>query len=247
MTGRVAVVTGGGSGIGHGIAERLAADGATVAVWDVDETAAADAARRIEAAGGTALGLGADVSDRAAVDAAADEVRARLGAPTVLVNCAGRSAWGDFLEITAEDWDAALAVNLTGTFHCCQAFLPDMVEEGWGRIINISSSSIHSGVPRLVPYVAAKTGIVGLTKALALEFAPHGVTVNTVPPGFIDTPATRRTQQRGFIDFERSLRSTPVGRIGQPEDVAAACAFLISEEASYITGQMLPVNGGRCT
>ncbi len=122
-----------------------------------------------------------------------------------------------------------------------------MLEEGWGRIVNISSSSIHTGVPKLAPYVAAKWGIVGLTKSLALEFAASGITVNTVPPGFIDTPATRRTEARGFINFGESLKRTPVGRVGEPEDIATACAFLVSEETSYITGQIIPVNGGRNT
>jgi 2-hydroxycyclohexanecarboxyl-CoA dehydrogenase len=237
VTARTAVVTGGGSGIGAGIARRFAADGHRVAVWDL---AGADDV-------GAALGLTVDVTDRDAVEAAADEVRSRLGRPTILVNCAGRSAWGEFLGITPEDWASAVAVNLTGAFHCCQVFLPDMLAEGWGRIVNISSSSIHAGVPRLAPYVAAKTAIVGLTKSLSLEFAQHGITVNTVPPGFIDTPATRRTEARGFIDFERSLQSTPVGRVGLPEDIANACSFLVSEEAGYITGQIVPVNGGRAS
>jgi NAD(P)-dependent dehydrogenase (short-subunit alcohol dehydrogenase family) len=242
---RAAVVTGGASGIGAGISRRLAAEGHPVAIFDL--TAAEEAADDVRSHGGTAIGLTVDVTDRAAVEAAAAEVRAGLGRPAILVNCAGRSAWGDFLDISEDDWRTSIAINLTGAFHCCQVFIPDMLEEGWGRIINISSSSIHSGVPRLAPYVAAKTGLVGLTKSLSLEFAPHGITVNTVPPGFIDTPATRRTQERGFINFEASLKTTPVGRIGQPEDIGHACAFLVSEAASYITGQIIPVNGGRAS
>jgi 2-hydroxycyclohexanecarboxyl-CoA dehydrogenase len=245
VTGRTAVVTGGGSGIGGGIARRLGTDGYQAAVWDlnaVDEVAA-----EIEATGGTALGLTVDVTDRSAIEAAADEVRSRLGSPTILINCAGRSAWGDFVGITLEDWEAAIAVNLTSAFHCCQVLIPDMLAEGWGRIVNVSSSSIHTGVPRLAPYVSAKTAMVGLTKSLSLEFAPHGITVNTVPPGFIDTPATRRTESRGFISFDESLKHTPVGRVGLPEDIANACSFLVSEQASYITGQIIPVNGGRAS
>jgi 2-hydroxycyclohexanecarboxyl-CoA dehydrogenase len=234
---RTAVVTGGGSGIGAAIAQRFTEDGHTVAVFDL---AWAEDAR-------AALGLAVDVTDRAAVEAAADEVRSQLGRPTILVNCAGRSAWCDFLEITPELWKSAIAVNLTGAFNCCQVFVPDMLEESWGRIVNISSSSIHTGVPSLAPYVAAKTAVVGLTKTLSLELAPHGITVNTVPPGFIDTPATRRTEARGFIDFGRSLQGTPVGRVGLPEDIANACSFLVSEQASYITGQIIPVNGGRAS
>jgi NAD(P)-dependent dehydrogenase (short-subunit alcohol dehydrogenase family) len=245
VTQRTAIVTGGASGIGAAISRRLARDDAAVAVLDI--MAAEEIAASIQAAGATAIGLTVDVTDRAAVEAAAQQVRSQLGHPTILINCAGRSAWGEFLQISAEDWSSAIAINLTGAFHCCQVFIPDMLQEGWGRIINISSSSIHTGVPRLAPYVAAKWGIVGLTKSLALEFAGNGITVNTIPPGFIDTPATRRTESRGFINFEESLKRTPVGRVGQPEDIATACAFLVGEETSYITGQIIPVNGGRAT
>jgi NAD(P)-dependent dehydrogenase (short-subunit alcohol dehydrogenase family) len=122
-----------------------------------------------------------------------------------------------------------------------------MLEEGWGRIVNISSSSIHSGARRMVHYVAAKSGVVGLTKALALELAPRGITVNTIPPGFVDTPMLRRSEAEGFVNIEQQAAATPVGRPGRPEDIAAACAFLVSDEASYITGQILGVNGGRNT
>jgi len=163
------------------------------------------------------------------------------------VNSAGLSGFDPFLEIGADLWDRLLAVNLTGTFNCCQAVVPDMLEEGWGRIVNISSSSVHSGVPRMTHYVAAKSGVVGLTKSLALEFASKGITVNTIPPGFIDAPMLRRAEQEGGVDVERSIAATPVGRIGRPEDIAAACAFLVGDEASYITGQIIGVNGGRNT
>jgi 2-hydroxycyclohexanecarboxyl-CoA dehydrogenase len=244
---RTAVVTGGGSGIGAAIARRLAADGAMVAIFDLHGDAAGRAAASIEEAGGKAIGMRVDVTDRAAIDAGADEVRARLGRPTILVNSAGVTADGPFLDITAQTWNRVLAVNLTGTFDCCQAVLPDMVDEGWGRIVNISSSSVHSGVARMASYVAAKSGVVGLTKVLALEFARHGITVNTIPPGFIDTPMLRSTVQTGLFDLEQQTARTPVGRIGQPEDVAAACAFLVSEGAGYITGQLIGVNGGRNT
>jgi 2-hydroxycyclohexanecarboxyl-CoA dehydrogenase len=244
---RTAIVTGGGSGIGAAISRRLAADGAVVAIFDLNGDAAGGTAGSIEEAGGKAIGLRVDVADRAAINAGADEVRARLGRPAILVNSAGVTADGPFLDITAQTWNRVLAVNLTGTFDCCQAVLPDMVEEGWGRIVNISSSSVHSGAARMAPYVAAKSGVVGLTKVLALEFARHGITVNTIPPGFIDTPMLRTTLRTGLFDLEQQTARTPVGRIGQPEDVAAACAFLVSEEAGYITGQIIGVNGGRNT
>ncbi|MDV6269212.1 SDR family NAD(P)-dependent oxidoreductase [Rhodococcus globerulus] len=247
MSSRTAVVTGGASGIGEAISRRLAADGAMVAILDIDGSAAEALASSIELSGGKAIGLTADVTDRAAIDAGLNEARTRLGRPTILVNSAGLSIDGPFLEITAETWNRSLAINLTGTFDSCQAVLPDMIEEGWGRIVNISSSSIHSGAPGLAGYVAAKSGVVGLTKVLALEFAKFGITVNTVPPGFIDTPMLRNTVEKGFIDLDQQTARTPVGRIGQPEDVAAVCAFLTSEEAGYVTGQSIGVNGGRNT
>jgi NAD(P)-dependent dehydrogenase (short-subunit alcohol dehydrogenase family) len=218
-----------------------------VAIFDLNGEGAEAAATKIEASGATAIGLAADVSDRQAIDAAVAEVRARLGRPTILVNNAGLSGFDPFLEISAEKWSRILSVNLTGTFHCCQAVLPDMLEEGWGRIVNISSSSVHSGSPRMTHYVAAKSGVVGLTKALALEFAPRGITVNTIPPGFVDTPMLRAADAEGFLSIEQNVSRTPVGRAGRPEDIAAACAFLVSEEASYITGQVIGVNGGRNT
>ena len=240
---RTAVVTGGASGIGLAIARRLAADGARVAILDLNGGAAEEAAGSIEGA----VGLQADVADRATVDGAVGKVRARLGRPTILVNNAGMASFDPFLEISGELWSKLLAVNLTGTFNCCQAVVPDMLEEGWGRIVNISSSSIHSGARRMVHYVAAKSGVVGLTKALALELAPRGITVNTIPPGFVDTPMLRRSEADGFVNIEQQAAATPVGRPGRPEDIAAACAFLVSDEAGYITGQILGVNGGRNT
>jgi len=247
LSGRTAIVTGGGSGIGEAIARRLAAGGDTVAIFDLDAASAEAVAADIEDDGGKALGLRVDVTDRGAIEAGVDEVRARLGRPTILVNNAGLTLDSPFLDITAELWARSIAINLTGTFDCCQVVLPDMIEEGWGRIVNISSSSVHSGSPGLAGYVSAKSGVVGLTKVLALEFGRHGITVNTIPPGFIDTPMLRRTVEKGFVDLDVQTARTPVGRIGRPADVAAACAFLVGEEAGYITGQVFGVNGGRNT
>jgi len=246
---RVAIVTGGGSGIGRAISLRLASDGAAVAVFDRDEERARAVAEEIEVSGGTAVGLTVDVTERGAIDAGVTEVRDGLGRPTVLVNSAGLDGFDPFLSISAAKWDRILAVNLTGTFNCCQAVLPDMIEEGWGRIVNISSSSAHSGQPMMVHYVAAKAGVIGLTKALALEFGPKGITVNTIPPGFIDTPMLRASESRGLLGkgVDYHAARTPVRRVGQPEDIAAACAFLVSDEASYVTGQVFGVNGGRNT
>lgn len=230
-----AVVTGGASGIGAAVVERLRADGLQVATIDLNP-------------GEAKFSYAADVTDRSAVDAALGEIRAELGPVTVLVNAAGLDRFKKFLDLSFEEWQKVVDVNLNGVFHCTQAVLPDMIEAGWGRIVNISSSSTHSGQPFMSPYVAAKSAVNGLTKSLALEYGPAGITVNAVPPGFIDTPMLRKAEQRGFLgDTERQIQQTPVRRMGRPEDIAAACAFFISEEAGYITGQILGVNGGRNT
>ena len=246
---RTAIVTGGGSGIGLAISERLAGDGAAVAVFDRDGASAETAAAKITAAGGSAIGAAVDVTDRSQIDAGVEDVRARLGPPTILVNSAGLDGFDPFLDISADTWDRILAVNLTGTFQCCQAVVPDMLEQQWGRIVNISSSSAHSGQPLMTHYVAAKAGVIGFTKALALELAPKGITVNTIPPGFIDTPMLRKAERRGLLGkgVEHAAAQTPVRRAGRPDDIAAACAFLVRDEASYITGQVIGVNGGRNT
>ncbi len=230
-----AVVTGGGSGIGAAIAARLRADGLNVAVLDLQQSD--DEFAHV-----------ADVTDRAAVDSALNAVRAQLGRISVLVNAAGLDCFKRFTDVSFDKWQQIIDVNLNGVFHCVQAVLPDMLEAGWGRIVNISSSSTHSGQPFMSPYVAAKSAVNGLTKSLALELGPSGITVNAVPPGFIDTPMLRKAEGKGFLgDTEKQIEQTPVRRMGKPEDIAAACAFFVSDEASYITGQILGVNGGRNT
>ena len=246
---RVAIVTGGGSGIGQAISERLAGDGNAVAIFDRDGGSAEAAAAKIVASGGTAVGLTVDVTDRPRIDAAVTEVRESLGRPTILVNSAGLDGFSSFLKITAEVWNRIIAVNLTGTFDCCQAVVPDMLEEKWGRIVNISSSSAQGGQPMMTHYVATKAGVIGFTKALALELGPKGITVNTIPPGFIDTPMLRGSEARGLLGdgVDAHAARTPVRRVGRPEDIAAATSFLVREEASYITGQVIGVNGGRNT
>jgi 2-hydroxycyclohexanecarboxyl-CoA dehydrogenase len=246
---RVAVVTGGASGIGLAISERFAADGIAVAVFDRDAGGADAAAEKIVANGGQAIGSAVDVTDRSQIEQGLADVKARLGRPTILVNNAGLDGFDRFLTITPEKWQRLLDVNLTGTFNCCQLALPEMIEEGWGRIVNISSSSTHGGQPFMAHYVSAKSGVVGLTKSLALEFGPHGITVNTIPPGFIDTPMLRRSESKGLLgeNVDYHAARTPVRRVGQPEDIAAMCSFLVRDEASYITGQVLGVNGGRNT
>jgi 2-hydroxycyclohexanecarboxyl-CoA dehydrogenase len=244
--GRVAVVTGGGSGMGLAVARRLAADGHRVTVLDLDGDAAERAAEGIRAAGADAMATEVDVADRGAVDDALTYVRTELGPVEIMVTSAGLDAFTPFTEITAEQWERVIAVNLTGTFHCLQAAVPDMIAGGWGRIVTISSSSAQSGAARMAHYVASKGGVIGLTKALASELGRHGITVNTIPPGSIETPMTQRAQSSGNLpDTEVIARMIPVRRTGTPDDIAAACAFLCSEDAGYITGQQINVNGGR--
>jgi NAD(P)-dependent dehydrogenase (short-subunit alcohol dehydrogenase family) len=229
------LVTGGASGIGKAIAERLAADGHQIAVFDLNP-------------GDAPHSYAVDVTDRAGIDAALERIHQELGPVGILVNAAGLDGFKPFLKISFDDWEKVVNVNLHGVFHMVQAVLPEMTEAGWGRIVNISSSSTHSGTPYMSHYVSAKSGVNGLTKSLALEYGPTGVTVNAVPPGFIDTPMLRKAADKGFLgDIDATIAATPVRRIGKPEDIAAAVAFLASEEASYITGQILGVNGGRNT
>ncbi|CUU54416.1 NAD(P)-dependent dehydrogenase, short-chain alcohol dehydrogenase family [Parafrankia irregularis] len=249
LNSKVAVVTGGASGIGRSCALRLARDGAKVAVLDLNEGDAKQVVAEIEADGGTAHALAVDVADRASVDQALAQTREHLGPVTILVNSAGKTGYHRFIDMSLESWTSILTVNLTGTFHCCQSALPDMIEAGWGRIVNISSSSAQGGQPYMAHYVASKAGVIGFTKALALELGPSGITVNTIPPGFVDTPMLRLSEQKGRFGatVDEHAARTPVRRVGRPEDISAACAFLVSEEAGYITGQIIGVNGGRNT
>lgn len=246
---RTAIVTGGASGIGLAIAERLATDGVAVAVADRTGDAAAEAAERITAAGGTAIAVALDVSDRGQIDAGVAEVADRLGPATVLVNSAGVDGFKSFLKIDRDTWDRIIAVNLTGTFDCCQAVVPAMIDAGWGRIVNIASSSAQGGQPFMAHYVATKAGVIGLTKSLALELGPKGITANAISPGFVDSPMLRASEAKGRLgdSVEYHAARTPVRRVGQPEDIAAMCAFLVRDEAGYVTGQVMGVNGGRNT
>jgi NAD(P)-dependent dehydrogenase (short-subunit alcohol dehydrogenase family) len=242
---RVAVVTGAASGMGLAIARHLADAGRRVALLDLDGDAVQRAAEELRSNGAAALGAPVDVSDRGAVEDALRKVRADLGPVEIMVTSAGFDEFRPFTEIPVEAWERMLAVNLTGTFHCIQLAVPDMLAADWGRIVTISSSSAQSGTSRMAHYVASKGGVIALTKALALELAPHGITVNTIPPGFIDTPMARRAEQRGDLpSIDAVAARTPVRRAGTPDDIASACTFLCSEQAGYITGQAINVNGG---
>jgi 2-hydroxycyclohexanecarboxyl-CoA dehydrogenase len=230
--------------MGRAICHRLAARGHGVAVLDIDGDATEQVAKEIQADGGRAVGIAVDVSDRGAVDAAMDQARAALGPIGILVTSAGIEGFVSFLDIDVAAWERMLAVNLTGTFHCIQAVVPDMVAAEWGRIVTISSSSAQSGTKRMAHYVASKGGVIALTKAVALDLASKGITVNTIPPGAIDTPMMRRPMESGAMaSLDQVVARAPLGRLGTPDDIAGACAFLCSEEAGYITGQQINVNG----
>lgn len=242
---RVAVVTGGGSGMGEATCHELGRRGHRVAVLDVNEQAAQRVTDDLRAGGVTAIGVGADVTDRPALEQAFAKVRSELGAVTVLVTSAGLFDFSPFADITAEAWARIVDVNLTGTFHCCQVALPDMVDANWGRIVMISSSSAQRGSPFAAHYAASKGGVITLTKSLAREYASHGITVNTIPPSGIETPMQHRGQAAGYLPSNEQIAANiPLGYLGTGADVAAAVGFLCSEEARFITGQVLGVNGG---
>jgi 2-hydroxycyclohexanecarboxyl-CoA dehydrogenase len=242
---RVAVVTGGAAGIGLSIARRLAHDGFKVAVIDCAEGAAEAAAADIAAGGGTAKGYRADVAKREQIDTAVAAARADLGPIAVVVANAAVAPQQAFLDMTLEQWNSTLEINLTGTFNIVQSCLPDLVEAGWGRVVLISSSSAQRGAPRMAHYAASKGGQMALTKALAVEFAKSGVTVNTVAPSSIDTPSVQKKRSEGAIpSAEDMAKYIPVGRMGTGQDIAGAVSYLVSDDTSYVTGQTLSVNGG---
>jgi 2-hydroxycyclohexanecarboxyl-CoA dehydrogenase len=242
---RVAVVTGGASGIGLGVARGFADDGYRVAILDNNGAAAEAAAGELQGQGAVALAVDGDVADRVSVGAAFDRVRAELGPVEILVTSAGIESFTPILDISGDLWDRIIGVNLTGTFSCVQAALPDMLSAGWGRIVTISSSSAQSGAPNMAHYVASKGGVIGLTKALAVDLARSGITVNTIPPSLVDTPMVHKAEAAGdFPGLDVVGPMVPVGRAGTPADIAGACSFLCSEAGSYITGQVIGVNGG---
>lgn len=242
---RVAVVTGGASGMGEASCHELGRRGYRVAVLDVDDQAAQRVTDDLRGRGATALGVGVDVTDRIAVDDGLAKVRSQLGPVAALVTSAGVFGYSAFADITPQQWARIIEVNLTGTFHCCQAALPDMVDAGWGRIVMISSSSAQRGTPFAAHYAASKGAVITLTKSLAREYAGHGITVNNIPPSGIETPMQHQSQAAGHLPpNEQIAANIPLGRLGTGADIAAAVGFLCSEEAGFITGQVLGVNGG---
>ncbi|MGX9792725.1 SDR family NAD(P)-dependent oxidoreductase [Mycobacterium sp. MMS18-G62] len=242
---RVAVVTGGASGMGEATCHELARRGHKLAVMDIDGQAAQRVSEELRATGAAALAVAADVSDRAAVEEAFAKIRSELGRVHILVTSAGLVDFAPFTEITPESWDRLIAVNLTGTFHCCQVAVPDMVAAKWGRIVMISSSSAQRGSPKMAHYAASKGALLSLTKSLAREYGPLGITVNNIPPSAIETPMQHRGQAEGHLPSnEQMAASVPLGHLGTGDDIAAAVGFLCSEEAGFITGQVLGVNGG---
>lgn len=242
---RVAVVTGGGSGMGEATCHELGRRGHHVAVVDVNDQAAQRVAENLRAEGVDALGVAADVTDRSSVVEAFAKVRSELGPSAVLVTSAGVFGYSAFADITPESWARIIDVNLTGTFHCCQAALPDMVAAGWGRIVMISSSSAQRGSPFAAHYAASKGAVITLTKSLAREYAEHGITVNNIPPSGIETPMQHQSQAAGYLPPNDQIASNiPLGHLGAGADVAAAVGFLCSPQAGFITGQVLGVNGG---
>jgi 3-oxoacyl-[acyl-carrier protein] reductase len=246
-TARVAIVTGAARGIGAATALRLAQDGFAVAVLDLDEATAKGTVESIEAAGGRALAVGADVSDAEQVEAAVSRIAAELGAPTVLVNNAGVIRDNMLFKMTDADWDLVMNVHLRGAFLMTRAVQKHMTEAKWGRIVNLSSTSAL-GNRGQANYATAKAGLQGFTKTIAIELGKFGVTANAIAPGFIVTDMTRATAQRIGEEWEpyvqKRAAAIPVARAGQPEDIAHTVSFLVSEGAGFVSGQVIYVAGG---
>jgi 2-hydroxycyclohexanecarboxyl-CoA dehydrogenase len=241
---KVALVTGAAAGIGAACARRLAQDGIAVGVLDLDEERCAGTIKAIEADGGTAVALGADVSDRGQVKAAVAKLRDAFGPVTIVVNNAGVTDFTPFEEVTEDLFSFVYKVNVLGPIIVTQETLADMKAAHWGRVVNISSSSAQTGSRKMAVYSSSKGAVISLTRTLAQELGPDGITVNTIPPGSI-TGTIMSDANISEASAERLAATLPVRRVGVPEDIANACAFLCSEGSSYVTGQIIGVNGGR--
>jgi 2-hydroxycyclohexanecarboxyl-CoA dehydrogenase len=243
---KVALVTGAAAGIGQACSLRLAQEGHAIGVLDLDEARCAGTVDAIKAAGGQAIALGADVSDRGQVQAALAKLRAAFGPVSIVVNNAGIVEFVPFEEISDTGWDKMFAVNVRGTFIVTQEAVPDMKAGRWGRVVNISSSSAQTGTKVQVHYAASKGAIISLTRSLAEALGPHGITVNNIPPGSIMHTIMSEANRQNFpIPIDDMTAAMPVRRLGEPEDIANACAWLCNEASSYVTGQTIGVNGGR--
>jgi 2-hydroxycyclohexanecarboxyl-CoA dehydrogenase len=241
VEGKIAFVTGGGSGIGRAVAQRLAAGGARVAIADIDEATGKETAAALPGA----VFVPVDITDAQSVKDAATMTQSELGAVDILVNCAGADIVKPFLDTDEQLWRWLIELNLMGVFRCTKAFLPGMVERGFGRIINVASDAGRVGSSGEAVYSGAKGGTIAFTKTIAREVARKGVTANTVCPGPTETPPLKKTLEGGGEKFIVALtRSIPIGRLGQPEDVAVAVAMFASDDAGFITGQTLSVSGG---
>jgi 2-hydroxycyclohexanecarboxyl-CoA dehydrogenase len=243
---KTALVTGAAAGIGKACAIKLAGEGIQVGVLDLKAEDCAQTVAEIQAAGGKAVALGANIADRAQVTAAVAKLREAFGPVTIVVNNAGITGFVPFKELTDAQWDKMLEINLKGTFIVTQVVLPDMEAAKWGRIVNISSSSAQTGAVNMAHYSASKGAMVSMTRSLAQELGPLGVTVNNIPPGSVmGTIMSEANKERFQIPVETLLSTIPVRRMGEPNDIANACVWLCREESGYVTGQTIGVNGGR--
>jgi NAD(P)-dependent dehydrogenase (short-subunit alcohol dehydrogenase family) len=240
--GKVVLVTGGGSGIGRAVAERFAAEEASVVIADMNEKGAVETAEAIERQGGKALPVQVDVREENSVGTMVSSAKAGLGSPSILVTCAGIGKTQPLLETDLSTWNDTIAVNLTGTFLCARACAPDMIAAGWGRMVLIGSINSRKALKHRNAYAVSKAGVMNLAQLLAVELAEHGITANCIAPGPIDTALTRRMHDKAIRDAYHTR--LPIKRYGQPGEIAAAAAFLASDEAAYITGHLLDVDGG---
>lgn len=248
MANKVALVTGAAAGIGAACSKRLARDGIAIGVLDLDAERCADTVAAIKADGGEAIALGADISDRTQVKAAVHQLRDAFGPITILVNNAGVTDFCAFEDITEERWEFVYKINVLGQIIVAQEVLPDMKKAGWGRLVLISSSSAQTGAINMTTYSSSKGAIVTMTRSLAQELGPYGITVNNIPPGSVmGTIMSEASREKFQIPTEVLLQTIPVRRMGEPKDIANACAWLCHDDSGYVTGQTIGVNGGRVT